>query len=252
MLSWFGRTPLRELANAAFSRPPLSSSSSSSAASPVTGPYYADDSCCEESHSDHSDVSDDGDSSASDMPSSPSSVGEDTDDDEEYKDDGVEEMDDGWTDELREVTPHAFRPVTLSPVAAAALAACESPLDYFYLIIPPSFITHMVEQTNLYAEQRAEQAKENRSRLRSRAGQRRSAHNAWQAVTEAEMLAFLGCLCYMSDVTIANVRDYWERTYYQPFVADRFPRDRQPLADVRGVDGQESRAVHGHLLRPLH
>ena len=82
----------------------------------------------------------------------------------------------------------------------------------------------MVEQTNLYAEQRAEQAKENRTRLRSQA--RGSAHTSWDAVTDAEMLAFLGCLCYMGDVKIANVRDYWEATYYQPFVADRFPRDR--------------------------
>ena len=104
----------------------------SRAASSVSGPYYADDSCCEESHSGDSDASDDGESSGSDMPSSHSSgevngedvVGTDSDDsDEEYKDDDVEEMDDGWTDEVcDESTPQAFRPVPLSHVAAAALA----------------------------------------------------------------------------------------------------------------------------------
>ena len=195
------------------------------------------------------------------MPSSHSSgevngedvVGTDSDDsDEEYKDDDVEEMDEGWTDEVwDERTPQAFRPVPLSPVAAAALAACESPLDYFYLIIPPSFISHMVEQTNhLYAEQRAEQAKDNRTRLRSQA--RGSAHTSWDAVTDPEMLAFLGCLCYMGDVKIANVRDYWEATYYQPFVADRFPRDRF-MALLRSFHLNDNRTTpHTSTSRSLH
>jgi hypothetical protein len=117
------------------------------------------------------------------------------DDDEEYKDIGEDDTDEGWTDELHTIRPHDFQPPPLPSAMSAALNACQTPQDYFHLIIPPTFITHMVEQTNLYAEQRAERRKENGHRRRSRRLLETQIGSTWQPVTDSEMLAFLGCIC---------------------------------------------------------
>ena len=221
MASWLSRNPLQQLANvsALFGHRSLPVSSSSV----LDGDSKSD--------GDTTDTDDDSGTSYSDsseddlVTAAANTAGEDQDDDdEEYKDIGEDDADEGWTDELHTIRPHDFQPPSPSSAMSAALNECQTPLDYFHLIIPPAFITHMVQQTNLYAQQRAERRKENRHRRRSRRLQ--SNHVSWQPVTDSEMLAFLGCILYMGDVKIDNVRDYWEQTYYQSFVADRFPRDR--------------------------
>lgn len=248
MASWFPRNPLQQLANvsALFSRQSLAASSSNvhDGDSKSDGETTDTD---EDSGTSYSDSSED-DLATADINADNK---DEDDDDEEYHDVGEDDIDDGWTDEVHTIRPHAFQPPPPSSVSSAALNACQTPLDYFYLIIPPTFITHMVQQTNLYAQQRAERRKENGQRRRSRRLQQNDISSAWQTVTDSEMLAFLGCILYMGDVKIDNVRDYWEQTYYQPFVADRFPRDRF-LALLRSFHLNDNDTANITTSRSLH
>jgi len=203
------RTPLQQLANlsALFSHssPPAPSSSGHGSNSHSDGESTDTDT---DSGSDYSDSSED-DLVNTDDKEEEEEEGDDYDAD--YNDTGVDDTDEGWTDELRTVKPHAFRPSPPSSAKSAALNACQTALDFFYLIIPPAFITHMVQQTNLYAQQRAERRKENGRRRSHRLQQSDTA--PWSAVTDSEMLAFLGCIMYMAKVKMTRSATIGSRSY---------------------------------------
>jgi hypothetical protein len=106
--------------------------------------------------------------------------------------------------------------------AAAVPIDCTTPLDFFRLFCPQSFITLVSECTNAYAEQQHEADKENE--LPQAAAAKPSA--AWVPTDEEEVAALFGCLLYMGIVCMDATRDYWSCDTRQSFVADTFTRDR--------------------------
>ena len=116
-----------------------------------------------------------------------------------------------WTaiEQLAFVPPRALR--TRSP-------AGDSPLDFFHLFLPNSYLESMTDLTNEYAEAARAGGEENAAAA--------AAPRQWQAASAEEMKALLGCIIYMGIVNINATRDYWAELTRQSFVADCFPRER--------------------------
>jgi hypothetical protein len=99
---------------------------------------------------------------------------------------------------------------------------CTTPLHFFRLFCPPSFLTLVSECTNVYAEQQREADKENEA---PQAAASKPAA-AWRPTDEEEVAAMFGCLVYMGIVCMDATRDYWSGDTRQSFVANTFARDR--------------------------
>ena len=88
---------------------------------------------------------------------------DDDDDDDEVKGDDddskaaekerlmrLKEEKEGWSTQHTPVQPHAFIPPDSSTTQPPS--SCRTALDHFHLIIPPSFIQHISDQINLFAQ----------------------------------------------------------------------------------------------------
>jgi Transposase IS4 len=135
-------------------------------------------------------------------------------------------------------------------------AECDTPLDFFHLFCPPSFLSDVVAFSNTYAQQRHDENKENEAgHARSSAAEGEPAVQ-WQPTTEEEVSALLGCLIYMGIVCMNDPRGYWEETTQQSFVSSTFPRDRffallRSLRFNAEADDDEGERNPLHQLCPL-
>jgi hypothetical protein len=128
-----------------------------------------------------------------------------------------------WTTEHAAVAPLAFLPPR-GPRDPPR--RCTTPLDFFHLLLPQSFLESMVDMTNEYAAQQRERDKENEAVAAAASAAVEPHSSAWEATTLAELNALLGCVIYMGIVSMDATRDYWSELTKQSFVADCFPRDR--------------------------
>jgi hypothetical protein len=149
------------------------------------------------------------------------SSSEEESDEEEHKGPASDEIAENntWSNVY---TPQQPKPFHARHYAAAAPIDCTTPLDFFRLFCPPSFLTLICDYTNTYAEQRHKADKENEE---PHAAARKDSP-AWTATDETEVAALLGCLIYMGIVCMDATRDYWSGDTKQSFVADTFSRDR--------------------------
>jgi len=129
----------------------------------------------------------------------------------------------GWSRERADITIHSFHRPSSPPLLTSEIDECKSPLDFFHVILHPSFFEHIAEQINTYAEQREEAAKENQPEDLNRPAQHRK---RWQATNSSEVLAFVGCVVFMGIVVTHDTKDYWSTTIGCPFVFNTFPRLR--------------------------
>ena len=144
-----------------------------------------------------------------------------------------------WSAEHTPVQPHAFVPPR---ARSAPPRAADTPLDFFRLFMPRSYVQSMAEMTNAFAE--AE-----RPVPRGRAAAAAAAAAAgeeWTEATAEEIDALLGCLIYMGIVRLNATHDYWADQTRQAFVADCFPRNRflallRRLRVSEGVVGEDER-----------
>ena len=90
----------------------------------------------------------------------------------------------------------------------ADIAACCTPLDYFYLIVTPADIEDLVAQTNAAAAADTQYAFQ------------------WKTLTADELRAFLGCLVFMGGVQFPHLAEYWDSLTEQPVVAKTFSLHR--------------------------
>ena len=160
----------------------------------------------------------------------------------------------GWRTEASRIHPHPFRPPSPSTLPNNAdLGQCQSALDFFLYILPLPFIDSLVTETNRYAEERLHIRAERRAvseATRSRQAEtqhRQKAHRAWTATTRPELLAFFGCVIYMSVVNIGHTKAYWEGRTTQPFVTNAFPRERfeQMVRNFHICDDHGSQVLGG-------
>jgi hypothetical protein len=129
----------------------------------------------------------------------------------------------GWSRERSQVDIHPFQPPSSPPLLASEIAECKSPLDFFHIILPPSFFEHIAEQINTYAEQRDTAVKENQPQDLNQPTQHRS---KWHESSTAEVLAFAGCVVFMGIVVTHDSKYYWSATIGAPFIFSTFPRLR--------------------------
>lgn len=155
-----------------------------------------------------------------------------------------------WTTEHEAVEPLAFLPPR-GPRDPPR--RCTTPLDFFHLLLPESFLESMVDMTNEYAARQRESDKENEAASAAAAAAAAPHSSAWEATTLAELNALLGCVIYMGIVSMDATRDYWSELTKQPFVADCFPRDRflALLACLRVSDPEEGEAADDDRLSKL-
>jgi hypothetical protein len=71
----------------------------------------------------------------------------------------LKEEKEGWRTEHTPVILHPFNPPTYSPMFKIP-SNCTTALDFFHLIIPPSFIQHITEQINIFAQEKFDAEKE--------------------------------------------------------------------------------------------
>jgi hypothetical protein len=87
------------------------------------------------------------------------------------------------------------------------------PIDSFYQFITDDVLKLIVEQTNIYGEQRCVQ--------------RHGNCDEWKEVDRNQILAFLGIVFIMGFHRLPRIRDYWsqDRNLFTPAVADTMTRD---------------------------
>jgi hypothetical protein len=130
---------------------------------------------------------------------------------------------------------------------------CTTPLDFFHLLLPESFLESMVDMTNDYAARQREINKENEAASAAAAAAAKPHSSAWEATTPAELKALLGCVIYMGIVSMDATRDYWSEPTKQSFVADCFPRNRFQalLSCLRVSDPEEGEEAGDDRLSKL-
>jgi Transposase IS4 len=136
-----------------------------------------------------------------------------------------------WDQRFTAHVQHPFAP----PRGPSRLpAACDSPLDFFSLLLPDAFIQRMVDLTNAFGEQKdaAAERGEGKSEDEAQAGER--AASQWMPTTKEELRALIGCLIYMGIVHMDATKDYWAALTSQSFVQAAFPRNRF-LVLLRGL-----------------
>ena len=181
----------------------------------------------------------------------------DDDDQEKFRRLIAKEAKDGWSTQHTPVQPHAFIPGPQPAVDGLALTDQSSPLDYFYQFIPYTYITEIAEQINIYASQQLDDTdKENRppnTRSQERKREEKISASGWRPVTDPELLAWFGCIFFMSVVKLENTRDYWSGITRQPFVADTFARNRflDIMRFLHLSDNAQSSTDRLQKLRPL-
>ena len=112
-----------------------------------------------------------------------------------------------WRKEHTPIRPLAFCPPRRP---AHRFDRCETPLDFFRLLITDEFIDACVSYTNTFAQQRIDAAPEPAAA---------ASHSApWTETTAEEIKALLGCLIYMGIVCMNDTRDYWAQATAQPFI----------------------------------
>ena len=155
-----------------------------------------------------------------------------------------------WTTEHEAVSPLAFLPPR-GPRDPPR--RCITPLDFFHLLLPESFLESMVDMTNEYAARQRESDKENEAASAAAAAAAAPHSSAWEVTTLAELNALLGCVIYMGIVSMDATRDYWSELTKQSFVADCFPRDRflALLTCLRVSDPEEGEAADDDRLSKL-
>ena len=158
-----------------------------------------------------------------------------------------------WSEQWNEVHFRGFR--AASPRVPVALD-CNTPLDFFHLILPRSFLASIVQWTNTYTAAREEEEKENQQPQASAAAASSAEESSWQETTMEELLALLGCLVYMGIVCMDDTKDYWDKLGRQAFVADTFPRRRflelsRMLRFSKEAETEEEKKDPLHFLRPL-
>jgi hypothetical protein len=120
----------------------------------------------------------------------------------------VREETEGWSTRHTPVIPHAFAPPSSSSTQPPS--SCRTALDHFHLIIPPSFMQHIAEQINLFAQQQLDAEKENMPpRTRAQQQQQQRKDNRWYDTTAEEVQAFIGCFIYMGLAVLGATKDYW-------------------------------------------
>lgn len=147
-----------------------------------------------------------------------------------------------WDTVYAAAPPRAFVPPHHDPPLPRH---CTSPLDFFQLFCPHSFLELIAAYTNAYAEEKHAARKENAAP--------NSPAEEWAATDAREVAAMLGCLLYMGMVSMNDTKDYWAADTRQPFVADAFPRDRflALLWNLRFNEQAELEAAQQDKLHPL-
>jgi len=132
----------------------------------------------------------------------------------------LKEEKEGWSTQLTPVIPQPFTPPSSSSTRAPS--SCGTAVDHFHLIIPPSFIQHISDQMNLFAQQQMDAEKENMPPL-TRAQQQHHQRNRskWYDTTAEEVQAFIGCFIYMGLVVIGDTYDYWDSIMW-PYKARQY------------------------------
>lgn len=103
----------------------------------------------------------------------------------------------------------------------SGILAQGDPVDYFDLFMTHDIITHIVDQTNLYASQ---QVLTNDVSSGSRT-------HAWVPVTNDEMIKFIALIGWMGLVKLPSIKDYWRghKLYNIPLPRSIMPRNRFEL-----------------------
>ena len=179
-----------------------------------------------------------------------SNIAFESDDGDEHKEPAVPRAALPWEAVRKPVQPQAFVPRGRRPLS---LDAYKSAADFFFLLLPESFIDSMVTETNDYGR-----TKYAAPAAAAAAAAAPAAASRWQDTTVQEIKALLGCIIYMGIVCLEDTRGYWEETTRQSFVSesDSFSRDRflQLLRCLRcGASAGGDAAVDDKLakLRPF-
>ena len=145
------------------------------------------------------------------------------DDDEKEIEDVLDEegemKEEQWTSELSPINIHQFTPPIGHP--ARIPRSTQSIRDFFHLIIPMSFIQHIVSQTNNHAveenEELATAQKENRSMNTSgRWKDQENKEEKWENTNDDEISAFIGVMIMMGIVNLTRLTDYWDKIINHP------------------------------------
>ena len=153
----------------------------------------------------------------------------------------------GWRDERSwEPKDIPFTGVP-GPRSKAAALQSDNTVDFVELFLSDDLLQHIVDQTNLYADQRIAALAE--------MTQPYSRLNAWRALTLVELKNFLGLMFLTGLVRKPTLESYWsqEEATATPYFNKTMPRNRYQLiwrflhfADSREVDGNDPL----HKVRP--
>jgi len=146
------------------------------------------------------------------------------DDDEEEVEDVIggeeEEKEERWESTVQPLNIHPFASPSHRP--SPIPRQIRSISDFFHLIIPPSFIRHIVSETNHHAAQE----KENRPPLVGRWKDQEKGEEGWMDTDEREIEAFIGVIVMMGVLKLKYLSDYWNQVMDIGFVASHFSRHR--------------------------
>lgn len=137
--------------------------------------------------------------------------------DEKWKGMLAEEQKQGWKRERTRLHEHPFVPGAPRP-----LPNCTTPLDFFYQLLPVSFIDAVVERTNTYAVARRLRRKENLGMTVNvnapPAPQQEEEKKQPQLTDRKELLAFIGCVLCMGINVLRDTKRYWSADLGTPII----------------------------------
>lgn len=96
----------------------------------------------------------------------------------------------------------------------------KEPYDFFKIFCTEQLVSHIVKETNIYAQQAKEKNKFPKSRLRT----------TWIDTNEEELEIFFGILLWMGLCRFPTLQNYWSKSLlYQNEVKNKLSRNRFEL-----------------------